>query len=256
VESVRTKLLPVDGETYVFVESQARLAKERAMRRRRLKALWKRLNELSCSKIKRDDLLLALGAAKTEAGRVWALVDVTVHPAAQTPPRAGLLEFHLHRQRLRQVRRREGRYLLRTNLQAENPAELWEKYLLLVQIEQAFKDLKSDLSLRPIWHQKDQRIEAHIFVCFLAYCLQASLRLLCADHAPGLTPRAVLEALSKILLIDIHSTTDSREILVQRRTEPDQATALLLEKLRIPLPKQPPPKIQTPPNLVRTVTGP
>jgi hypothetical protein len=135
VKSVRTKLLPVDGETYVFVESQARLAKERAMRRRRLKALWKRLNELSCSKIKRDDLLLALGAAKTEAGRVWALVDVTVHPAAQTPPRAGLLEFHLHRQRLRQVRRREGRYPLRTNLQAENPAELWEKYLLLVQIE-------------------------------------------------------------------------------------------------------------------------
>jgi hypothetical protein len=215
------------------------------------------LNELSRSKIKRDDLLLALGAAKTEAGRVWALVDVTVHPAAQRPPGAGLLEFRLNRQRLRQVRRREGRYLLRTNLQAENPAELWEKYLLLVQIEQAFKDLKSDLSLRPIWHQKDQRIEAHIFVCFQAYCLQASLRLLCADHAPGLTARAVLEALSKILLIDIHlPTTDSREILLQRRTEPDQATALLLEKLPIQLPKQPPPKIQTPPNLVRTATGP
>lgn len=246
-ESVRTKQLPHDGETYVFVESQDRLSKERAMRRRRLKNLWNRLHVLSRSKLNRDDLLLALGAAKSEAGRAWALVDITVHKTSEAHARGSLLEFRLNRTRLRQIRRREGRYLLRTNLQAKDPAELWEKYLLLVRIEQAFKDLKSDLSLRPIWHQKDQRIEAHIFVCFLAYCLQASLRQICSNHAPGLTPRSVLETLSRILLIDIHlPTTDGRTILLQRRTEPDQPTALLLEKLGIQLPKQPPPKIHPP----------
>ena len=74
------------------------------------------------------------------------------------------------------MRQREGRYLLRTNLTEEDPAKLWQYYMQLTQVEEAFKNLKGDLGLRPIYHQKEERIEAHIFVAFLAYCLHVTLR--------------------------------------------------------------------------------
>ncbi len=151
----------------------------------------------------------------------------------------------MERDKLRRVQRREGRYLLRSNMRAVSPELAWENYLLLTRIEQAFKDLKGDLAVRPIYHRTDARIEAHIFVSFLAYCLHATLRNLARRHAGGLTVRAILEKLAGIAMIDVHlPTTDGREIVLSRYTEPEADVALLLSRLGLRLPGQSPPQVQ------------
>ncbi len=138
-------------------------------------------------------------------------------------------------------------YLLRSNRTATDPAALWQHYIPLTQIEEAFKNLKGDLGVRPIFHYKDHRIEAHIFVAFLANCLHVTLRRRLHALAPGLTSRAVLEKFASISLLDVQlPTTDSRTLLLTRHTEPDRETQLLLEKLKLELPPQPPPKITAP----------
>jgi len=213
------------------------------MRRRRLKRLIKRIKELQAQKLDRDELLLKLGAAKKEAGRAYALIAVELPPKEQAA-QTGSFRFSLNRAKLRQVRRREGHYLLRSNLERESPAKLWEFYIQLTEVEQAFKELKSDLAVRPIWHQKDKRIEAHIFVAFLAYCLQVSMKARLKALAPGLTPRTLLEKLAGLQMVDIYlPTTDGRQLLLRRYTEPDADQRLLLAQLKLQLPKQPPPQI-------------
>jgi transposase len=97
--------------------------------------------------------------------------------------------YRLDRNNLRQIRSREGRYLLRTNLIEEAPARLWSDYLLLVAVEEAFKNLKGDLAIRPVFHQLKARIEAHVFIAFLAYCLHVTLARRLHALAPGLTER-------------------------------------------------------------------
>jgi transposase len=186
-EGVDVKLLPQDQELYVLAQSHARINKERAMRRRKLKWLWARLKEIAAMDLDREELLMKLGAARARAWAAWRLVDVKVADEGAT------FSFTLDRTKLRQVRRREGRYLLRTNLTGKDPAELWRFYIQLVEIEAAFKTMKGDLHLRPIHHQLEHRVEAHIFVAFLAYCLHATLRARLKPLAPGLTPRAVLD---------------------------------------------------------------
>jgi len=157
----------------------------------------------------------------------------------------------LDRAKLRQVRRREGRYLLRTNLADREPATLWELYMRLVQVEDAFKVLKGDLAVRPIHHQLLPRIEAHIFVAFLAYALHATLRRRLRDLAPGLTSRAVLETFQRIQMVDVHlPTTDGREVILSRYRQPEPEVALLLHQLRLTLPVQPPPRLTVPQALV------
>lgn len=246
---VRVKLLPQDQELYVCIESQARVGKERSMRRRRLKALLARLQDLQRQRPSYESLLLKLGAAKSAAGRDWSLVEITLpaRPARKADRRERVdFTFTLDKERLRTARRREGRYLLRSNLTDTDPAKLWQMYLQLTQVEQAFKDLKGDLSVRPIHHQKDSRIEAHIMVCFLAYCVHITLREKLRRHAPGLTPRQVLDHLGKLQMIDVHlPATDGRELLLRRRTEPNAEQQLLLSQLQLVLPAQPPPKITT-----------
>src|SRR5882672_6546538 len=154
--------------------------------------------------------------------------------------------YHLDRNRLRRARRREGRYLLRTNLTEDNPAKLWNLYLLLVRVEEAFENLKGDLAIRPIFHQDQARIEAHIFIAFLAYCLHATLARRLHALAPGLSPRSVIEKFAAMQMIDVHvPTTDGRELLLTRYTEPDAELRLLLDKLKLALPAQSPPKITT-----------
>ena len=138
------------------------------MRQRRLKKLWRRLHELRGQSLRRDELLLKLGAAKKEAGRTYHLVDIRL-PQAGEAVTADTFTFELRRDRLRRDRRREGRYLLRSNLTGEDPATLWRYYMQLTEIEQAFKELKHDLAIRPIFHQREDRIEAHIFLAFIAY---------------------------------------------------------------------------------------
>ena len=185
--SVTVKLLAEEGELYILVRSDQRRLKERGMRRRRLKTLWQRLGELQQQTNTRDQLLLKLGAAKQAAGRAWALVDIGV-PAPGEAVTPETFTVRLRRDRLRQVRRREGRYLLRSNLTNEDPATLWQYYMQLTEIEQAFKELKHDLAIRPVFHQREARIEAHLFVSFIAYCLHVTLKNLARPHAPGLTP--------------------------------------------------------------------
>ena len=140
--------------------------------------------------------------------------------------------------------RRDGKYFLRTNQTGKHPIELWEQYMLQTRVEQSFKELKSDLSVRPIHHQLEHRVDAHIFVAFLSYCLQTTLRQKLKTSAPGLTSQAVLEVFSKIQLLDVFiPTQDDRTLHLQRYTEPDQEHKILLEKLKLRLPAQAPPKI-------------
>jgi transposase len=243
-ESVRVKILQQESEFYVYVESHDRVAKERSMRRRRLKRLWASLNELRKRKsITRDDLLMHIGALKKEAGRDYRLVRISL-PKPEEQVNEDTFHFSLDRERLRRTLRREGRYLLRSNMQAASPETVWESYLLLTRIEQAFKDLKGPLSIRPIWHQLDNRIEAHIFVSFLAFCLHTTLRNIARRRAAGLTSDAILEKLSAIQMIDVHlPTTDGRHIVMSRYTQPEKDVSLLLAQLKLTLPEQPPPKV-------------
>ena len=242
-ESVRVKLIEDGEETYVLARSEARREKEQAMRRRRLRKLIKRLRELQRQDLTRDELLLKLGAAKKEAGRAYGLLAIHT-PKKDQPVTPQTFHFKLDRKKLRAARRREGGYLLRSNIKGDDPGHLWRLYLQLVEIEQAFKELKNDLSVRPIHHQLETRIEAHIFVAFLAYCLMVTLKQRLKALAPGLTPRAALEKLAAIQIIDVElPTTDGRTVLLSRHTEPETDHLLLLQRLKIELPEQPPPKI-------------
>ena len=210
------------------------------MRRRQLKWLWARLKQLSMMALSREELLMKLGAARAHAPAAWRLVVIAVAPEGVT------FTYHLDRNRLRRARRREGRYLLRTNLTEDDPAKLWNLYLLLVRVEEAFKNLKGDLAIRPIFHQDQARIEAHIFVAFLAYCLHATLARRLHALAPGLSPRSVIEKFAAMQMIDVHvPTTDGRELRLTRYTESDAELRLLLDKLKLALPAQSPPKITT-----------
>jgi transposase len=237
-EGVEVKLLPQDNEVYVLAQSRDRIHKERSMRRRQMKRLWKRLHEVAGMELTRDERLLKLGAARQQSPSAWRLVEIDL------PEGDGPLQFSLRRDKLRKVRRREGRYLLRTNLAGRDPAQMWEFYTQLVQVEEAFKNLKGDLAVRPIHHQKEKRIEAHIFVAFIAYAMQVTLRRRLRDLAPGLTPRSVLEKFGSMQMIDIHlPTTDGRKIIMSRYTQPEPELQILLKQLRLSLPKQPPPRV-------------
>ena len=243
-EGVDVKLLPQEQELYVLAQSHARINKERAMRRRKLKWLWARLKQIAAMDIDREELLMKLGAARAKARAAWRLVDVAVAPEGAT------FSFTLDRTKLRQVRRREGRYLLRTNLTGENPAELWQFYIQLVEVEAAFKTMKDDLQLRPIYHQLEHRIEAHIFVAFLAYCLHVTLRARLKPLAPGLTARAVLDKFAAIQMLDVHfPTTDGRTLILTRHTELTAEQKLLVHQLKLDLPPQPLPRITAPENI-------
>ena len=235
---VQVKLLAEDGELYVFAQSADRIAKERNMRRRQLKWLWARLVQLSTMTLSRDALLMRLGSAQTRAPAAWRLVDI------QVSEHDGALTYQLNRPKLRKVRRREGRYLLRTNLTETDPVKLWSYYLQLVAVEDAFRTLKGDLAIRPIFHQDPARIEAHIFIAFLAYCLHVSLGQRLKALAPGLTTRRALEKFAAVQMVDVNiPSTDGREVWLTRYTQPEPDLRLLLERLRLTLPAQPPPRI-------------
>jgi transposase len=216
-EGVEVKLLPENQEVYLLAQSRDRIHKERGMRRRQLKRLWKRLKELQAMTLKRDALLMKLGAARQPSPSAWRLVEIQLPTAKNKqqnqPPAERKLNFALRKDKLREMRRREGRYLLRTNLIQQPAAQTWEFYMQLSQVEGAFKNLKGDLGLRPFFHKKEERIEAHIFVAFLAYCLHVSLARRLKDLAPGLTPRSVLEKFKGMQMLDVHlPTTDGGKL--------------------------------------------
>ena len=244
-ESVEVKLFGKDGELYVLARSEGRRAKEMAMRRKKLVRLLRKLRAMRRSCPKRDQLLMRVGAARTEAGRAFGFVKINLPRAGEAVTRE-TFTFRLDQAKLKEAEWRDGHYLLRTNLVSEDPAVLWDRYMQLTQIEAAFKCLKSDLGIRPIYHQLEHRVEAHILVAFLAYCLTVTLKHRLQRHAPGLTPRAVLEKLATIQMLDIaFPTTDGRSLVMPRYTEPDAEQALLLHQLNLALPQQPPPRITT-----------
>ena len=245
---VEVKLLCQEGELYVQTQSQDRVGKERAIRKRRLRKLWDRLCELKKMKLSAKALLIKIGEAKKEAGRVFGLIDLKLPNPSKSKRQKSKTKvnfsFRINRAKFREAYRREGRYLLRSNLPEQVPATLWAYYIQLIQVEEAFKNLKGDLGIRPIFHQLAHRIEAHIFIAFISYCLHVTLRRRLRDLAPGLTPRAVLEKFSAMQMIDVYlPTSDGRTIILSRYTQPESELKLLLNQLKLQLPDQPPPKI-------------
>ncbi len=246
-DQLEVKLLEREGELYVLAQSHARVHKERAIRRRKLKRLLARLKQLQNIKnLRRDDLVLKLGAAKQQAGRVWYLVNITL-PKQNDSSAPQIFSYSINKKKLRQTMSREGRYLLRSNLSTTDPAKMWKLYTQLTQIEEAFKNLKGDLSVRPLFHQRIDRIEAHIFIAFVSYCLHVTLQRRLKELAPGLTSRSVLEKMATISMLDVHlPTTDGKTVILTRYTQPSKEVKLILEKLKLTLPQQPPPRIKSP----------
>jgi transposase len=242
-DSVDVKLFEQHGELYVLAKSEGRKAKETAMRRKRLARLFRKLRVMRRSLPSLVQLLMRLGAAKSEAGRAFQFVQMQI-PEEGQPVTRETFQFRVDKKKLQEAEWRDGHYLLRSNLTAGDPSVLWSRYVQLTQIESVFRSLKSELGIRPIYHQLEHRADAHILIAFLAYCLQVTLKHRLLLHAPGLTPPAVLDKLAEIKMIDVWiPTVDQRWLILPRYTQPSLDTKLLIEKLRLELPNQPPPRL-------------
>ena len=215
------------------------------MRRKRLARLLRKLRAMRRSLPSRDQLLLRVGAAKAEAGRAFGYVALQLPDTEQAVSRDSF-RFRVDKEKLKQAELRDGYYLLRSNLTGGDPAVLWSRYVQLTQIEAVFRSLKSELGIRPVYHQLEHRVDAHILIAFLAYCLQVTLKNRLTIHAPGLTPAAVLEKLAAVQMIDVHiPTTDGRWLILPRYTQPEAEVRMILDRLKLELPAQPPPRITT-----------
>jgi len=242
-DNVKVKLLAEDNELYVLAKSKDRKAKERAIRKYKLRKYLQGLAKLRKSCRNRDRLMEKLGALKQQAGKSARCVDITIPQQGRTVTQENFT-YHLNRAAYKRMMLQDGMYLLRTNITETAPDVIWQRYVLLTQVEAAFRCLKSDLAVRPVYHQLEHRVEAHIFVAFLAYCLMVTLQQKLRYHAPGLTGRDVLDKLGAIVMIDVCIPTDDGRILQMRRySQPELEHRILLDKLKLDLPKQPPPKI-------------
>jgi transposase len=251
-EAMQVKLAQHEGEFYVLAHSDQRQLKEKAMRRRRFKAYGRGLHALRrrCrtgqrSRISRDTLLGKLAVLKQKAGRMAAAVTVHVPDEGQRPTPRNFY-YTLNADAHHEAMERDGSYILRSNANQADATTMWSMYMQLVWIESAFKSMKSDLAIRPIFHQVQPRVEAHLFVAFMGYCLMAALRKHLEPAAPGLSPKAVLEQLGAIKMVDVClPTSDGRWLIMPRHTEPEQEQLILLENLGLTLPAQPPPRIRS-----------
>jgi len=219
-DSVEVKLYEHEGELYVLAKSSGRQAKEIAMRRKRLVRLLRKLRAIRRRLPHRDQLLLRIGAAKKEAGRAFGFVKIRLPEKGEEVTRA-TFTFHTDKAKLKAAEQRDGHYLLRSNLVGEDPAVLWTRYVQLTQIESVFRSLKSELGIRPIYHQLEHRADAHVLIAFLAYCLQVTLKNRLMIHAPGLTPAAVFEKLATIQMVEVWiPLLDGRWLVLPRHTQP------------------------------------
>jgi transposase len=255
-EGMKVKLLSHEGETYVLAHSERRELKERAMLRRRFKALGRGLHALRRRLPRRDTLLKRVAVLQSKAGQASRLIRVHLPAEGQAVTRESF-HFELEADAFRDRGARHGAYLLRTNLNdpgaapagldtlAGDAPALWSMYTQLTWVEAAFRSLKSDLGIRPIYHQLQGRVEAHILVAFLGYAMTALLRQKLSAQAPGLTPAAVLESLREIRMVDVCiPTTDGRWLIMPRHTEPEPRHQMLLERMGLTMPPQPPPRIR------------
>jgi len=247
-DTVEVKTFKEKDELYVVARSDGRQQKEIAIRRKKLARLLWTLRGMR-KETKRDRLLMRWGAAKAAAGRACAMVEIKL-PLKEEEISAQSFSFRIKKEKLAEAELFDGHYLLRSNLSDKEPQWLWKLYMLLVQIEAVFRCFKNDLGIRPIYHQNDARVEAHIFVCFQAYCLWVTLQHRLQPLAPGLTPRQALDQLGKVQMLDVEiPTTDGRILQLTRYTQPDKTVKLLLQRLGKSLPEQPPPKLITPKKL-------
>ncbi len=231
---------PTGDETYILCRSTARKAKETAMRNRVSTSMEKALGQLekriSSGKLKdRSKIERMLGKIQARHPSVNDLYKVAVQENSH-----GLrLEWKLIEERRAWRDAREGAYLLRTNLQQERTEELWKKYIQLTEAEAAFRALKSELAIRPIFHQKEHRVKAHILVAFLGYALWVTFKHLLKRKHSDLSPARALALLSTLHSADIVlPTTDGREIRLRRITTPDPEQQHLLDMLGITLPER------------------
>jgi transposase len=242
-DNVAVKLLAQDNELYVLAKSKDRRAKERAIRKHKLRKYLQGLEKLRKNCRSRDRLLERLGALKQQAGKSTKCVDLTI------PPQGGRVTpdnfaYTFNKDTYKKTILRDGVYLLRTTLTEADPDFIWQRYVLLTQVEAAFKSLKSDLAVRPVYHQLEHRVEAHIFVAFLAYCLAVTLRQKLRFHTPGLTATEVFDKLGTIMMIDVRiPTADGRMLEMRRYSQPEIEHRIILDKLKMNLPKQSPPKV-------------
>src|SRR5580658_9925418 len=244
-DSVEVKLYQHENELYVLAKSEGRQAKENAIRRKKLARLLRKLRVMRKSLPKRDQLLLRIGAAKKEAGRAFGFVKIQIPKADQAVTRE-TFSFQVDKPKLKAAEQRDGHYLLRSNLTGEDPAVLWTRYVQLTQIESVFRSLKSELGIRPVYHQLEHRADAHVLIAFLAYCLQVTLKNRLMIHAPGLTPLSVFEKLSTIQMVEVWiPMLDGRNLVLPRHTQPEPEVQALMEQIRITLPPQPPPRIKS-----------
>ena len=248
------------GDTFVLTRSEARSLKETSMRAKKIRGAMKALFAIdarigrakwkaagpSKRRLGRDELISRLAIARTKAGRAWRLISVKL-PKADEDVTPETFSWHLDWEGIREARAKdEGTYLLRTNLEDCDPKTLWRKYMIQGEIEYAFRELKGDLGLRPVYHQLEDRIEAHIFTSFMALCLLTTLRAIAREHAPGLTPRQIIDKMKTVKMVDVvMPTTDGRVVTLPRYVEPKEDIALMLGALGFSLPPQPPPKISS-----------
>ncbi|MBV8092592.1 MAG: IS1634 family transposase [Acetobacteraceae bacterium] len=239
---IEVKLIERDGELYVLSRSRERAEQERSIRLRALHGLRKDLKALSKSVRtgrlrQRDRILLRLGRLEERWPNAWAYLKKVELTDAE-------LVWQWDRKKLRNAWLQQGAYLLRTNLSREAPETLWRQYLQLTEVEAVFRTLKSALNLRPIWHRIQARVEAHIMVAFLGYCLWVCLKQKLKAAAAGLTPAQALHQLKQILLVEVwFELRNGGRICLPRITQPEEPQRLILHHLGWSLPEQPPPKI-------------
>ena len=210
------------------------------MRRRQLKWLWQRLNRLAAMQITREQLLMKLGAARAKAPIGWRLIDITVDPASAS------FAFALNRTRLRQIPATRRALSATHQSHRRRPRESLAILHPACRRRRSLQKPQGDLAIRPIFHHEERRIEAHIFIAFLAYCSYITLQRRLHALAPGLSARSAIEKFAAVQMIDVHvPTTDGRELVLTRYTQPEPELQLLINQLKLQLPPQPPPKITT-----------
>jgi transposase len=239
---VEVQLIAVDNnETYVLARSRTRAQKETAIRSRFVRGLMRDLirlrRVLRHGRLKDPaKVLIQLGRLKEGYHRAWPYLKISLQDLR--------LSWRWDRHALRLAASRDGAYLLRTNLEAGDPAQLCTQYVQLTEVEAVFRALKSDLAIRPIWHFSPKRVEAHIMVAFLGYCLWVCLKHKLKASAPSLTPWQLLDQFSRIQMVEVWFKLRSGGcICLERVTQPEAAQAALIHQLNWPLPQQPPPKI-------------
>jgi transposase len=240
-KEVRVQLLPEGPETFVLARSQDRAKKEEAMRWRQVRGLMRDLVCLRRS-IRRGTIkdeakiLMRVGRLAERWPRGWAYVGVSWQ--------AGHLSWQWDRQALRLAGLRDGAYLLRTNLNGHSPESLWKMYVQLTEVEAVFRAMKSQLAIRPIWHWVGSRVEAHVMVAFLGYCLWVCLKQKLKAVAPSLSPWQLLDQFGRIVQVEVwFKLRAGGAICLPRIAQPEPAQAILLHQLGWSLPEQPPPKI-------------